>query len=214
MGAVPLHDLMYDPESSEHDVGHGDQEETEEEEEEVEPEEDHPEADEEGEGSKESTDSSSSSGSCSDSDEASSGHEPDNDVGGHEPRAPRRQDCPRLHLCDVGRSESYMRLSQMIGNTWEDIRGVCARHGCTMSRSCRTNRPIGEVWAWLKYGCSPQCDTKQKHVDYVPDLTAKRKARKDVLAKMPESRPWFEAEMDSDTKPFAFEPGEETLVGS
>ena len=66
-------------------------------------------------------------------------------------RRDRRAPFPKMvHSVHAGK-EAYLRLSTTIGASWCDMRAVCAVHaGCTLSKSCRTRRPVGHLWAWLQ----------------------------------------------------------------
>eukprot|EP00971_Amphidinium_carterae_P134615 2668054-Amphidinium_carterae.1 len=58
------------------------------------------------------------------------------------------------------------------------MKAVCTRHAnCGRSRSCRNNRPIGELWAFLDFMHSPQCVTKADHVSYVPSHQTRLECR-------------------------------------
>ena len=72
----------------------------------------------------------------------------------------------------------YVRLSQTIGAAWHDLKAVCARHaGCGRSRSCRSARPLGELWAWLDYMHDDTCITKAHHCAYQPSFEVRCRAR-------------------------------------
>ena len=83
---------------------------------------------------------------------------------------------PKILHSQHGRKWSYLRLSTTRGNVHQDMRGVCAQHGCTLTRGCRQNRPIGYIWAWLNYGADPHV-TKDMHMAYKPDYQTRMEAR-------------------------------------
>ena len=90
--------------------------------------------------------------------------------------------------------EAYLNLSEPYGASWRDMRAVCARHtGCSRSRSCRSNRPVGELWAWLMFMESDACLTKQDHASYDPCLATRIAARAAFKAKAG-TQPWLDAE--------------------
>jgi len=219
--AVPLEDEL-EPED-EMDMFGPSQDEAEEEKEEEEPdpeeEQDQEEEEEEQSGSHVSSTSSSSSSSSSkkssvnvdvDKDEE---EKPDDqpETLTVEDRDPKQKAFPQLHHSwfeDNGkRKENYMRLSQPKGKPWMDIHGRCARHDHQLSRSCRSARPIGEVWAWLTFGMRPECKTKDDHDRFEVYPGPCIRGRKAVLDMLPESKPWFEAEFDSE-KGYDKEPGD------
>ena len=102
-----------------------------------------------------------------------------------------------MHSVIGGGKEHYIRLSQTLGADWQDMRGVCAVHGndCSLSRSCRSKRPVGQVWAWLEYGAIPGI-TKQHHKTYRPDKATRHAARRRFASAYPDAGQWFEAEAD------------------
>ena len=73
---------------------------------------------------------------------------------------------------------SYFRLSRTHGCDWCDLKAVCSRHpSCGRSRSCRSNRPIGELWAFLDFMHDPSCTSKAAHVAYRPSFETRVEAR-------------------------------------
>ena len=73
---------------------------------------------------------------------------------------------------------AHLRLSQTRGCQWYDLKAVCARHAnCGRSRSCRTNRPLGELWAWLDQMHMDTCVSKAQHCAYVPSFETRCAAR-------------------------------------
>ena len=109
-----------------------------------------------------------------------------------EPR--QRRAFPKVvHSTWQGR-DAYLNLSEPYGASWKDMRAVCARHpNCTRSRSCRSNRPIGELWAWLNYMGDDSCLSKQDHSSYDPPL-ATRIAARAAFKSLPEAKLWLDAE--------------------
>ena len=84
-------------------------------------------------------------------------------------RAARRPKFPTIVYEEVAGRQSLIRLSSPLGKAWYDIRGVCGWHdGCTLSKSCRTARPLGLVWAWLAR--ASEYETKDEHKEYIPSL--------------------------------------------
>ena len=94
---------------------------------------------------------------------------------------------------------NYLRLSQTDGKSWQDMRGVCRRHGehCSLSMSCRTRRPIGRIWAWLDYGMRPEVTTKEMHKEYEPSFEDKACARVHFEG-LENVQPWIDAEASGD----------------
>ena len=91
-----------------------------------------------------------------------------------------------------------MNLSMPIGKEHHDMKGVCGAHaGCTLSRRCRTKRPIGLIWAWLleglESGSAGHCKNKEEHEKFVPSFEQREEARSQ-FALHPESVAWFDAE--------------------
>ena len=81
-----------------------------------------------------------------------------------------------------GKGQSYLRRSQIYGNSWKDMRAVCGRHaGCTFSQTCHNKRPVGLLWAWLDYGSRPEVDTKAAHKKYTPSREERVLARAAVM---------------------------------
>ena len=73
---------------------------------------------------------------------------------------------------------AYLRLSQTYGCGWQDLKAVCTRHPqCGRSRSCRSNRPLGELWAWLNFMSHPSCISKAVHASFQPDFDTRARAR-------------------------------------
>ena len=102
------------------------------------------------------------------------------------PRRPPRQFPHVVHSSWRGRS-SYLRLSATYGCSWKDLKAVCSRHAnCGRSRSCRANRPVGELWAWLSQMHDPSCLTKSDHCAFVPSLAQRRDARAAFKSLQPE----------------------------
>lgn len=108
------------------------------------------------------------------------------------PRRDRRAPFPKIIHSVVGSKQSYLRLSQTVGNAWSDMRAVCGRHAaCSVSRSCRIHRPVGYLWAWLD--AADACVSKEEHVAFVPDFATRRAAR-DVFSAIPGTEDWLQAE--------------------
>ena len=106
-----------------------------------------------------------------------------------------RTSWPKLHhSVAADGSESYLRLSQTAGCGWWDMRAVCGRHmNCSRSRSCKTARPLGELWAFLEDSLRPECRTKEQHALFRPDFATRLAARRAVAARA-EARQWLQAE--------------------
>lgn len=108
------------------------------------------------------------------------------------PRRDRRAPFPKIIHSVAGSKQSYLRLSQTVGNAWSDMRAVCGRHAvCSVSRSCRIHRPVGYLWAWLD--AADACVSKEEHVAFVPDFATRRSAR-DVFSAIPGTEDWLQAE--------------------
>ena len=76
---------------------------------------------------------------------------------------------------------SYLRLSQTLGADHHDFRAVCKLHGqCQKSKTGRTARPLGSLWAWL--GGASNFGNKEDHQSFVPSYEARRGARVVVAA--------------------------------
>ena len=104
-----------------------------------------------------------------------------------------RTNWPKLHHSTAADgTESYLRLSQTANCAWMDIRAVCGRHvNCTRTRSCKSARPLGELWAFLN--AAADCVTKAHHSAYVPDYATRLAARRQV-AMQPAAQQWLDAE--------------------
>ena len=93
------------------------------------------------------------------------------------PRRLPRQFPHLLHSSWNGR-QAYLRLSDTYGCNWQDLKAVCGRHpNCGRSRSCRVNRPIGELWAWLEQMHDPGCLSKAHHCAFIPSFEQRTAAR-------------------------------------
>ena len=77
--------------------------------------------------------------------------------------------------------KSYVRLSTTWGKYWSDGKAVCALHGanCRQSRSMRSGRPLGLLWAWLKFGEDPSVTSKEQHDSYQPTFEVRCEARRE-----------------------------------
>ena len=74
------------------------------------------------------------------------------------------------------------------------MKAVCGKHpGCGWSQSCRSNRPVGKLWAWLGYAHEPLCDNKAEHKAYKPPFDECKDARH-VFSAMVGSNHWLEKE--------------------
>ena len=75
-----------------------------------------------------------------------------------------RSNWPKYLHSQSGRSSNnYLRVSRTFGNEHADMRAVCSEHDgqvCSLSRSCRSGRPIGLLWWWLAQG---KGKTKEQH---------------------------------------------------
>ena len=109
------------------------------------------------------------------------------------PRRDRRQ-VPKLCIGHWETHELCINLSQTYGCSWFDMRGICKRHpNCTLSRSCRSARPIGLIVAWLQFGLTDGCHTKAIHRSFNPSHQ-QRIAAREWFRSLPDSAPWFAAE--------------------
>ena len=85
---------------------------------------------------------------------------------------------PRYEHSSWKGKAAYLRLSQTRGCQWHDLKAVCSRHmNCGRSRSCRSNRPIGELWSWLDFMHSDECLSKATHCAYIPSFETRCAAR-------------------------------------
>ena len=81
-----------------------------------------------------------------------------------------------VHSRTVAGRKSYIRLSPAWGRDSWDMRAICAEHGCSLSKNCSGERPLGRLWAWLDAGAA--MGSKLEHQQHVPDLEARRRARR------------------------------------
>ena len=104
-----------------------------------------------------------------------------------------RQSFPQMvySMSEEGRQKTYLRLSVTAGKAWCDMRGVCGLHGCTFSRSCRSARPVGLIWAWLAEASN--CISRDAHVAFRPSL-ALRRSRRAEFELLDGSSEWLRAE--------------------
>ena len=110
------------------------------------------------------------------------------------PALPRRE-FPHMPHSDWQGRTAYVRLSQTHGCAWSDLKAVCTRHPlCGRSRSCRQNRPIGELWAWLSFMHSPSCTSKAVHSQHVPSFEDRVAARSAFKALGPVVQEFLNAE--------------------
>ena len=107
---------------------------------------------------------------------------------------------PRILKADD--EHSYLRLSDTVGKDWHDMRSVCGLCQKTYSMSCRTNSPIGLLWAWLvTYPCIGDGDA---HKGYWPDFATRQEQREEFYL-IEGTDPWFQAEQNN-TGPYLDEP--------
>lgn len=119
--------------------------------------------------------------------------------GGVGSRRDRRATFPKIvhSVWGEGQRQSYLRLSQTLGATWSDMRAVCGRHQtCSLSKSCRSQRPIGWLWAWLNHGSEDGCVTKADHKAYVPTWEERQEARNEFMG-IDGVDDWFAAEPEA-----------------
>ena len=108
------------------------------------------------------------------------------------PRRDRRAPFPKMLHRQWAGKQSYLRLSETLGVTWKDMRAVCSKHfGCTLSKSCRTRRPVGLLWAWLE--AAENFDSKEAHKAFIPDYERRLQAR-EAFSLIDESKDWLDAE--------------------
>ena len=85
-------------------------------------------------------------------------------------RRDERSSWPKvLHSVTEHGTKNYLRLSVTRGMLHSDMRAVCTEHPgavCSLSRSCRHQRPLGLLWWWLSKGSGL---TKQQHADLLAD---------------------------------------------
>lgn len=146
-------------------------------------------------------DKESSSGSSSSSSHRTSSSSDDNVVKASEdetrrlapPHVDRRGQFPRIML-DKGdhKKMCYLRLSQTRGVEHHDMRSVCGICTATKSLTCKSNRPIGILWAWLKFDCR---GNRGHHKAEEPSPEECQLAREEVYG-IPESKSWFDAEFE------------------
>jgi len=93
-------------------------------------------------------------------------------------------------------------LSQVKDQAWMEMKGFCGRHPmCTLSRSCRSKRPVGLLWAWLAHANDPTCRTKEEHRAFRPDFAQRAEARAE-FTQLEGAQEWLSAEAQR-------QPGEE-----
>ena len=96
------------------------------------------------------------------------------------PRKDFRSFWPKIDFAINERGQrSYLRLSTTWGKTHQDLLAVCCRHGprCQLSKSMRSQRHIGRLWAWLQHGERPEVQTKEQHVGYDPSYQERLEGR-------------------------------------
>ena len=98
-----------------------------------------------------------------------------------------------LHSQNELGQRCFLRLSTTWGNTHQDMRAVCIHHGshCSKSRSCKFERPVGRLWAWLNAGAA--IGSKEDHAKYVPTLEDRTLARLE-FENLPDTREFLDAE--------------------
>ena len=87
------------------------------------------------------------------------------------PRRDRVSAWPKvLHSVNERGQHANIRVSQTWGKAHMDARAICVHHGrsCTLTRSCRDDRPLGKLWAWLDYGLI--ASSHEDHKAFQPSL--------------------------------------------
>ena len=108
-------------------------------------------------------------------------------------RRPRRS-APKVEIGSWQGRSLYLNLTQTYDTSWHDMRAVCLRHaGCMLSKSCRTQRPVGLLTAWLQQALKPECNSKELHRSFVPSREERQAARSQFKT-LPLSHLWLEAE--------------------
>ena len=77
---------------------------------------------------------------------------------------------------------SYLRISQTRGGAHKTLRAVCAwHHNCTLTKSCRRNRPLGSLWSWLNSQSYDFLVSREDHKLFIPTWEERAAARLELL---------------------------------
>ena len=99
------------------------------------------------------------------------------------PSRDRMSSWPKVdHSLNPGGGRNYLRLSVTFGTSHFTCRAICTAHNgvpCSMTKSMRYHRPIGQLWAWLEAGHGL---SKDQHACVVPSFEQRRRARQEFEA--------------------------------